>query len=88
MHLLGTQDKTGATGTATGAAGTTTSNLDMGEVVGGGYDEFWKFRGRYRLVKGGRGSKKSSTAALWYIYHMMLFWYKFHIQGEVLCLRA
>lgn len=87
MHLLGTQDKTGtATGTAT--AGTATSNLDMGEIVGGGYDEFWKFRGRYRLVKGGRGSKKSSTAALWYIYHMMLFWYKFHIQVEVLCLRA
>ena len=66
----------------------TFTEIDMGQVVGGGYEEFWKFRGRYRLVKGGRGSKKSSTAALWYIYHMMLFWYKFHIQVEMLCLRA
>lgn len=64
------------------------SKIDMSQVVGRGYDEFWKFRGRYRLVKGGRGSKKSSTAALWYIYHMMLFWYKFGIQVEMLCLRA
>lgn len=87
MHLLGTQDSS-TSGTGFSGTGATTSNLDMGEVVGGGYDEFWKFRGRYRLVKGGRGSKKSSTAALWYIYHMMLFWYKFHIQVEVLCLRA
>ena len=59
----------------------TFTEIDMGQVVGGGYEEFWKFRGRYRLVKGGRGSKKSSTAALWYIYHMMLFWYKFHISS-------
>lgn len=66
----------------------TNSFVDMKKVVGGGYDDFWKFRGRYRLVKGGRGSKKSSTVALWYIYHMMLFWYKFHIQVEMLCLRA
>lgn len=63
-------------------------NVNMEDVVGKGYEEFWKFRGRYRLVKGGRGSKKSSTAALWYIYHMMLFWYKFGIQVEMLCLRA
>ena len=63
-------------------------NVNLKELVGGGYDEFWKFRGRYRLVKGGRGSKKSSTIALWYIYHMMLFWYKFGIKVEMLCLRA
>ena len=40
-------------------------------VVGGGYHDFWNCRRRYRVVKGGRASKKSSTAALWYIYHMM-----------------
>ena len=39
--------------------------------VGKGYDDFWKFKGRYRVVKGSRASKKSKTAALWYIYHMM-----------------
>lgn len=36
------------------------------EYVGGGYDEFWRFKGRYRVVKGSRASKKSKTAALWY----------------------
>ena len=30
-------------------------------VIGGGYDEFCKSKHRYRVVKGGRGSKKSTT---------------------------
>lgn len=34
--------------------------------VGGGYDEFWRFKGRYRACKGSRASKKSKTTALWY----------------------
>lgn len=34
--------------------------------VGGGYDAFWKFKGRYRVCKGSRASKKSKTTALWY----------------------
>ena len=34
--------------------------------VGGGYNEFWKFKGRYRVCKGSRASKKSKTTALWY----------------------
>ena len=38
----------------------------MSEFVGGGYDEFWKFKGRYRVCKGSRASKKSKTTALWY----------------------
>jgi phage terminase large subunit len=29
------------------------------------------FKGRYRVVKGSRASKKSKTTALWFIYHMM-----------------
>lgn len=40
-------------------------------VVGGGYGEFWRCRKRYRVVKGGKASKKSTTAALWFIYHLM-----------------
>ena len=36
------------------------------EFVGGGYNEFWKFKGRYRVCKGSRASKKSKTTALWY----------------------
>lgn len=34
--------------------------------MGGGYDAFWKFKGRYRVCKGSRASKKSKTTALWY----------------------
>jgi len=47
------------------------TNEDLSKIVGGGYDDFWNFKGRYRVVKGGRASKKSKTAALWYIFNMM-----------------
>lgn len=40
--------------------------LKLSSFVGGGYAEFWKFKGRYRVVKGSRASKKSKTTALWY----------------------
>lgn len=36
------------------------------QFVGGGYDEFWRFKGRYRVCKGSRASKKSKTTALWF----------------------
>ena len=38
----------------------------ISEYVGGGYNEFWKFKGRYRVCKGSRASKKSKTTALWF----------------------
>jgi len=38
----------------------------ISEFIGGGYDEFWRFKGRYRVCKGSRASKKSKTTALWY----------------------
>lgn len=38
----------------------------LSEFIGGGYDEFWRFKGRYRVCKGSRASKKSKTTALWY----------------------
>ena len=41
------------------------------DVVGGGYGIFWKDKNRYRVLKGGKGSKKSSTTALNYIYRLM-----------------
>ena len=40
------------------------------DIVGKGYKTFWNFKGRYRVVKGSRASKKSKTTALWIIYHM------------------
>ena len=47
--------------------------LYLPEVVGRGYGAFWRCRCRYRVVKGGKASKKSSTTALWYIYHLMKY---------------
>ncbi len=38
----------------------------ISEFIGGGYGEFWRFKGRYRVCKGSRASKKSKTTALWY----------------------
>ncbi len=46
---------------------------ELREKVGRGYGRFWGFRGRYRVVKGSRASKKSKTTALWYIYHLKQF---------------
>lgn len=47
--------------------------LKLSEVVGGGYNGFWNTRKFYRIVKGAKGSKKSKTTALWYIYFMMRY---------------
>lgn len=43
----------------------------MSEIVGGGYDKFWHCKKRYRVLKGGKGSKKSATTALNFIYRLM-----------------
>lgn len=45
----------------------------MPEVVGKGYGDFWRYKGRYRVVKGSRASKKSKTTALWFVYSMMKY---------------
>lgn len=45
----------------------------MKKVVGGGYKDFWNNEQRYRVIKGGRASKKSTTAALNFIYRMCLY---------------
>lgn len=47
------------------------ASLSLKNVVGKGYNRFWHFKGRYRVVKGSRASKKSKTTALWYIVNMM-----------------
>ena len=49
----------------------TTSKLKMSQIVGGGYDEFWNCKKRYRVLKGGKGSKKSATTALNFIFRLM-----------------
>ena len=47
------------------------NRVNIAKLVGGGYGAFWRFKGRNRVCKGSRASKKSKTTALWYIYHMM-----------------
>ena len=48
-------------------------NILLPDIVGKGYGTFWRFRGRYRVVKGSRASKKSKTTALWFITNMMKY---------------
>lgn len=49
------------------------TRVSLKEVVGGGYKDFWNNEQRYRVIKGGRASKKSTTAALNFIYCMCLY---------------
>lgn len=45
--------------------------LRLPEIVGRGYGTFWNFKGRYRVCKGSRASKKSKTTALNQINRIM-----------------
>ena len=47
--------------------------IRLPDLVGKGYKDFWNFKGRYRVCKGSRASKKSKTAALFFIYSMMKY---------------
>ena len=47
--------------------------ISLPKIVGKGYKTFWHFKGRYRIVKGSRASKKSKTTALWHIYNLMKY---------------
>ena len=46
---------------------------NLPQIIGKGYATYWNYKGRYKVVKGGRGSKKSTTTALWIIYKMMKY---------------
>ena len=56
--------------------------VHLPDLVGKGYGTFWRFKGRYRVVKGSRRSKKSKTMALDAIYEMME-----HPQANLLVVR-
>lgn len=51
----------------------TTSEIKLSEIIGGGYDDFWSCEKRYRVLKGGKGSKKSATTALNFIFRLMKY---------------
>ncbi len=58
------------------------TRIRLPDLIGGGYGAFWRTKARYRVVKGSRGSKKSKTSALYYIYQMMK-----HPQANLLVVR-
>lgn len=51
----------------------TVKRLYLPQIVGKGYGTFWRWRGRYRVCKGSRASKKSKTTALWCIVNLMAY---------------
>ena len=56
--------------------------LYLPEIVGKGYGTFWNFKGRYRVCKGSRASKKSKTMALNSIVRITEY-----PQANMLCVR-
>jgi len=60
----------------------TVNRLYLPDIVGRGYGTFWRFKGRYRVCKGSRASKKSKTTALNYIVRIMEY-----PQANLLCVR-
>jgi phage terminase large subunit len=57
------------------------------KLIGKGYKKFWNFKGRYRVLKGGRGSKKSTTASFWFPYNMMKYWHEYGLKPCTLVIR-
>lgn len=49
------------------------NKVHLPNIVGGGYRNFWNDKNRYRVLKGGKGSKKSTTTALNLIYRLMKY---------------
>lgn len=47
--------------------------IRLSEAIGGSYNQFWHFKGRYLIVKGSRGSKKSTTAAMKIVFEIMKY---------------
>ncbi|WP_347090857.1 PBSX family phage terminase large subunit [Staphylococcus ureilyticus] len=45
--------------------------IQLDKIVGRGYNQFFNNKNFYRVVKGSRGSKKSKTTALNFIYRLM-----------------
>ena len=43
------------------------SNYHIQEIIGGGYNDYFRTKKRYRVCKGSRASKKSKNTALYYI---------------------
>lgn len=62
-------------------------NVDLKRAVGKDYDDFINCRKRYLVCKGSRGSKKSTTTALKFVYDMMYYYFKFGLKPNLLVIR-
>lgn len=62
-------------------------DIYLKHAIGAAYDSFWKTKKRYRIVKGGRASKKSKTTALFYIYSMMKYYHVHNVKPCLLVIR-
>ena len=51
----------------------TTSHLKLSGIIGKGYSDYWNCESRYRVLKGGKASKKSTTTALNFIFRLMKY---------------
>ncbi|WP_317367727.1 PBSX family phage terminase large subunit [uncultured Tyzzerella sp.] len=49
------------------------NKIYLPDIVGKGYKEYWYFKGRFRVCKGSRASKKSKTTALNFIFRIMQY---------------
>lgn len=47
------------------------NKISLPALIGKGYASFWHSKHRYRVVKGGRASKKSKTCGIYYPYMIM-----------------
>ncbi|MBR4973847.1 MAG: PBSX family phage terminase large subunit, partial [Clostridia bacterium] len=52
---------------------TNAKKIYLPEIIGRGYGDYWRDTKRYRVLKGGKGSKKSATTALNFIYRLMKY---------------
>ncbi len=50
-----------------------TTEKYLPDIVGKGYKSYWNFRGRFRVCKGSRASKKSKTTALNFITRLIQY---------------
>ena len=49
------------------------TRIHLPDVIGKGYGDYWRCKTRYRVLKGGKGSKKSTTTALNHIVRLMQY---------------
>lgn len=62
-------------------------DIDLKKAVGENYDEFLWCKKRYLVCKGSRGSKKSCTTALRWVYMIMYYFFRYGLKPNLLVIR-